>query len=150
MQAISNFFADLGYWNWIIAAFGLAMLEMVVPGVHFLWFGVAALVVGMLTAAFDFAWQIQLISFGVIAVLTVVAVNKWARGDKAGADAPELNQRGRQYIGRTLTVEKALIDGRGKVRVEDTLWIAQGPDMPVGASVKVTGVNGIVLLVEAT
>jgi len=149
MESITTFFVELGYWNWIIAAFALAALEVVVPGVHFLWFGVAALVVGFITALFGFAWQWQLILFGVLAVLTVVAVTKWARGDKLGRDAPDLNNRGRQYIGRTLIVEQALVDGRGKVRVEDTMWTAEGPDLPAGASVKVTGVKGIVLVVEA-
>ena len=149
MQSITNFFAELGYWNWFIAAFGLAILETVVPGVHFLWFGVAAVLVGFLTALFGFAWQWQLVSFGVLAIATVYVVTRWARFGLHGQDAPNLNSRGHQYVGRTVPVEEALVDGRGKVRVEDTLWTAQGPDLPAGATVKVIGVNGIVLLVEA-
>ena len=47
-----------------------------------------------------------------------------------------------------MTVEQAIADGRGKVRVGDTVWQAQGPDAPLGARVKVTGTNGTCLLVE--
>ena len=39
--------------------------------------------------------------------------------------------------------------GRGKVQVGDTVWTAEGPDMPAGARAKVTGVNGTVLVVGA-
>lgn len=148
MQSLTNFLTELDYWNWVIAAFVLAMLEMLVPGVHFLWFGVAALIVAMLTAAFGIAWQWQLISFGVMAVMTVFAVRHWVRHDRHGAEAPDLNNRGRQYIGRTLIVDQALVDGRGKVRVEDTTWTAEGPDLPAGATVKVVDARGIVLVVE--
>jgi membrane protein implicated in regulation of membrane protease activity len=34
------------------------------------------------------------------------------------------------------------------VRVGDTVWRAEGPDLPSGAKVKVTGVAGTVLQVE--
>jgi hypothetical protein len=35
------------------------------------------------------------------------------------------------------------------VRVGDTLWNAEGPDLPKGARAKVTGTNGTVLIVAA-
>ena len=45
-------------------------------------------------------------------------------------------------------VEQAIQNGRGKVRVGDTVWQAEGPDVPAGASVKVTAAKGTVLVVE--
>ena len=45
-------------------------------------------------------------------------------------------------------VEQAIQNGRGKVRVGDTLWQAEGMDAPAGARVKVTATNGNVLVVE--
>jgi hypothetical protein len=38
--------------------------------------------------------------------------------------------------------------GRGKVRVGDTLWPVEGPDVPVGTCVKVTGARGNLLVVD--
>ncbi len=64
------------------------------------------------------------------------------------SDAPNLNERGLDYIGRTALVETPLVGGRGRVQLGDTVWAAQGADMPVGATVKITGVNGTVLMVE--
>ena len=143
-----SFFVGLGPWNWFILAVILFALETVIPGVHFLWFGVAAVLVGLLALATDLAWQWQLIAFAVIAVATVFLVRRYARPDATLSDLPDLNVRGAQYIGRTVTVEEPIRSGRGKVRVGDTVWQAEGPDSAAGSRVRVTSVNGTVLVVE--
>jgi membrane protein implicated in regulation of membrane protease activity len=116
--------------------------------VHFLWFGIAAVVVGGLAVATDIGWPWQLVAFGVISVLTVFGVRRFFRIEAAHTDQPDLNIRGQQYVGRSLVVEQAIQNGRGKVRVGDTLWQAEGPDAPVGTRVKVTATRGTVLVVE--
>jgi len=143
-----NLLAGLGPWNWFILAVLLFALETVVPGVHFVWFGVAAILVGLLALATGLAWQWQLIAFAVIAVAAVFLVRRYARPDNAQSDQPDLNIRGAQYIGRTVTVEEAIRGGRGKVRVGDTLWQAEGEDTAAGVRVKVKSANGTVLVVE--
>ena len=143
-----SFFAGLGPWNWFILAVILFALETVIPGVHFLWFGVAAVLVGLVALATDIAWQWQLIAFAIIAVATVFLVRRYARPDATLSDLPDLNVRGAQYIGRTVTVEEPIRSGRGKVRVGDTVWQAEGPDSAAGSRVRVTSVNGTVLVVE--
>ena len=55
--------------------------------------------------------------------------------------------RGQQYVGRSVVVEQAIENGRGRVRVGDTLWSAEGPDAPAGTRVTVTGRKGTVLVV---
>ena len=64
------------------------------------------------------------------------------------SDRPDLNVRGQQYVGRSVVVEQAIENGRGRVRVGDTLWSAEGPDTPAGTSVTVTGTRGTVLVVK--
>ena len=148
MPSLSTFFAGLASWNWFILAALLLILETLVPGVHFLWFGLAAIVVGAIAVATDLAWQWQMIAFGVISVLTVFWVRRLYRVELAHSDQPDLNARARQYIGRSLILEQAIQNGRGKVRVGDSLWQAEGPDMPAGARVKVVAAKGTVLVVE--
>jgi inner membrane protein len=148
MQGIIAYLAGFGVWNWLILAVVLFTLETFIPGVHFLWFGMAAVVVGVLSMATGITWPFQIIAFGVIAVLTVFWVRRFARPDMAKSDLPDLNERGQQYVGRSLVVEQAIQNGRGKVRVGDTVWQAEGPDAPVGTRVKVTGARGTVLVVE--
>ena len=148
MPNLIALFSGFGPWNWFILAVLLFILETIVPGVHFLWFGVAAVIVGGLALATGIAWQFQIIAFGVLAVLTVFAVRKFVRSGAARSDQPDLNERGQQIVGRSLVVEEAIQNGRGKVRVGDTLWQAEGPDVPAGARVKVTATRGTVLVVE--
>jgi membrane protein implicated in regulation of membrane protease activity len=147
-MSLFSFLAGLGPWNWLILAVVLFALETVIPGVHFLWFGVAAVLVALLALATDITWQWQLIVFALIAVATVFLVRRYARPDSSRSDLPDLNVRGAQYIGRTVTVEEPIRSGRGKVRVGDTVWQAEGPDAPAGVRVKVKSVNGTVLVVE--
>jgi membrane protein implicated in regulation of membrane protease activity len=59
-----------------------------------------------------------------------------------------LNQRGVQYVGRTFVLADAIQGGTGKITVGDSVWLVNGGDAPVGARVRVVGVNGAVLQVE--
>lgn len=147
MDAIAHVFTQYGPWLWFAAAVVLLMLETIVPGVHFLWFGLAAGAVGALALATPLAWPVQLILFALISIASVFVVRRFSRPENAATDEPSLNIRGAQYIGRHVEVVDAIQNGRGKVRVGDTVWGAQGEDAPVGAKVEVTGVNGTVLVV---
>ena len=145
---LSEFLWSLGAWNWFIVAVALFAFETVVPGVHFIWFGLAAVIVGALGLAIDIPWEWQLITFAIISCITVFFARRFAGPDMASSDEPELNLRAAQYVGRVVTVEEPIAGGRGKVRVGDTVWSAQGSDAPQGTRVKVTGARGTVLLVE--
>ena len=147
-MGLSEFFWNLGAWNWFIVAVALFALESVVPGVHFVWFGIAAVIVGALGLTIDIAWEWQLITFAIISCITVFFARRYASPEVAASDQPELNLRAEQYVGRVVMVEEAISDGRGKVRVGDTVWNAQGSDTPQGVRVKITGTNGTCLLVE--
>lgn len=147
MQQLMAFLQSLGPLNWFILALAMLVLESVIPGVHFMWFGLAAVVVGAITIWFEVPVPWQLALFGALSVAMIGLVRLVWRPGSVTSDLPDLNVRGAQYVGRLVIVEEAIAGGRGKVRVGDTLWTAEGPDMPRGAQVKVTGVNGTVLVV---
>ena len=149
MQSVTDFVINLGAWNWFILAVAMMLIESIVPGVHFMWFGVAALAIGGVTLIYPLPIAIQLVAFAVVALATIVIVRRWWGPESLTTDAPDLNVRGHSYVGRTVIVEDAISGGRGKVRVGDTVWTAEGPDLPSGARVTVTGVNGTVLVVAA-
>ncbi|HEX2842952.1 NfeD family protein [Hyphomicrobium sp.] len=155
MSALSDLIASLGTWNWFIAGVALMALETLVPGVHFLWFGLSAAVVGvlvfLLTAvglgeALSFPWQLVL--FAVISVATVFWVRRFTNAQNVESEDKDLNQRSAQYFGQIVTVEDDITGGRGRVRVGDTLWMATGDDAPKGTRVRITGANGTVFRVE--
>ncbi|MFT5397200.1 MAG: hypothetical protein ACI85N_002418, partial [Gammaproteobacteria bacterium] len=63
-------------------------------------------------------------------------------------DQPNLNRRGEQYVGRSFTLEEAIVNGVGKIKVDDSTWKVKGSDMPVGMKVRVMSVDGTVFNVE--
>jgi membrane protein implicated in regulation of membrane protease activity len=154
MESLVEFFYGLGFWNWVFLGLALCALEAVIPGVHFLWFGLSALLVGILVMVAHaiglsdvLTWPWQLVLFAVVSMASVFGVRRFVRPD-ARSDLPDLNLRGAQYIGRTAVVADAISGGRGKVRIGDTVWAATGPDMPAGSSARVTGTDDTVLIVE--
>lgn len=64
-------------------------------------------------------------------------------------DVPALNRRGEQYIGRVFTLTEPIVNGVGKVKVDDTTWKVNGDDMEAGAKVRVVAIDGTVFKVEA-
>lgn len=148
MQSLSDLVAQFGAWLWFALAVVLFMLESFVPGVHFIWFGLSAAIVGIIALIAPIAWQWQLVAFALIALAAVFWVRHKSRDESSKPDVPDLNVRGAQYIGRVVAVEDAIINGRGKVRVGDTVWVAEGEDAARGSRVKVTGVDGTVLVVS--
>jgi inner membrane protein len=90
-----------------------------------------------------------LLGFGAAALLGDPLIDLLlARFASTTSDHPNLNRRAAQLLGRILIVAEAIEGGRGKVRVGDTLWPAEGPDSPEGGTVMVIGSSGTALLVE--
>lgn len=150
MQELLDLFISAGPWAWLIFAVFLFALEIFAPGIHFVWFGVSAAVVGGLLLALGdtFTWPLQLSLFTLIAVTSVFVFRRYSDPSATKSDIPELNVRGAQYIGRSVTVAEAIINGRGKVNVDDTVWQANGPDVAAGTRMQVVGVDGVALVVD--
>jgi len=147
---MTEMFSTLGTWNWLIFGFILMALELVAPGVFLFWFGLAALLVGLVSFALHPSWQMQLLMF---AVFAAAAVPVWRRlasgGGRASESNPFLNRRSAALVGRVFTLEKPIIDGTGTVRIDDTIWRVAGPDAPAGSRVRVVQVDGANLTVAA-
>lgn len=139
------------FWYWLIAAVVMIIFEMVVPAAYFLWMGISAFVVGLLLYAIPgMPLLIQIIIFGILSVVTLLLYKRHQTLNPAEKDEPSLNRRGEQYIGRLFTLEEPIVNGTGKVKVDDSIWKVRGAaDMPAGMKVRVTSVDGTVFKVEA-
>lgn len=136
------------HWTWWIAGVVLVALEVVLPGTFLLWMGVSAGVVGViLYFAPGLSLALQFTLFAVFALAAILLSRKYLQKHRT-AEQTALSARGAHYIGRVVTVEDALAGGSGKVRVEDTVWRAQGADAAAGARVKITGISGATFQVE--
>jgi hypothetical protein len=140
---------QLTYWHWFIFALLLLILELFVPGAFFLSMGVAAGVVGVVLWLFPvLGWEYQFLIFGVLSVVTVMLWRRHMSDRPQISDQPHLNRRGEQYVGRSFTLQEPIVNGQGKIRVDDSTWKIHGTDRPAGSQITVTGVDGVVLLVQ--
>jgi membrane protein implicated in regulation of membrane protease activity len=139
------------FWHWWILAAIFAGIEILAPGVFFIWLGAAAALTGLIALIIpSLGWEIEALIFAVLAVVTVVYWRNRVRKGAAEDDpAAMLNRRGAQMIGRTAVLSEPIQNGRGKARIDDTVWRVEGGDLPAGTQVKVTGVDGAILKVEA-
>jgi hypothetical protein len=139
----------VGPWHWLVLGLILAALELVTPAFLFLPMGIGAGTVGlMLTVCPGIPWVGQLAVFTAVSVISVLAGRSYLRRHPIASDEPTLNRRGYQYVDRVFTLDNPIVNGVGKIRVDDSTWKVIGPDVPSGVRVRVSGVEGTVLRVE--
>lgn len=140
---------SISAWHWLVLAVVLVILETLSPGVFFLWLGIAAGLVGLLLGLWPgIDWPFQLLLFACFSLLSLLVSRRYFRRFPIATDEPRLNRRGEQYLGRTFTLSAPILNGVGRIRVDDTTWKIAGPDCPAGSRVRVNGVDGMVLQVR--
>ncbi|MCA1439812.1 NfeD family protein [Ensifer sp. IC4062] len=148
---IARIVLELGPWSWWVLGLVLLAAELVLPGVFLVWIGFAALATGSLSlllwdTAF-WVWEIQVLVFALHSVFAVLIGRRFV-SSSADSDEPLLNKRGESLVGRTAVLEQPISEGRGRVRLDDTTWAVEGPDLPVGTRVRIVASGGRHLTVE--
>ncbi len=150
---IERIILELGPWSWWVLGLVLLAAEVVAPGVFLVWIGIAAILTGvvslLLWEAGFWVWQLQLVFFAALSIAAVFAGRRLLARSGNVSDEPLLNQRGASLIGRTAVLTQPIAEGRGRIRLDDTTWSVEGPNLPAGARVKVIGANGGRLTVES-
>ncbi len=123
-----------------------AVVGMFLPAV-----GVATAVYGIFKAANGDRTGWYWAGAGTALVIADIVIDAlWARPSVSRSDEPDLNRRGAELVGQTVVVIEAIGPGaRGTVHAADTVWVAEGCEAAAGARVRVKGVKGTVLVVEA-
>jgi membrane protein implicated in regulation of membrane protease activity len=98
----------------------------------------AAVIVGLVVmVAPGLSLSTQLLVFAAILVAAAFAGQLVYRRWKQRSDEPSLNRRGEQLVGREAVLEEPIVSGFGRIRLGDTTWRVQGPDLPAGAHVRI-------------
>ena len=140
------------FWYWLILGVVFLTLEVLAPGAILMWFGIGAVVTGVILWLFQgmaIGWQIL-----IFAMVSAASVVVWRKSglfteNKAPPLDPTLNNRLQGHIGKEYTLSKAIANGRGSVKLGDSNWRVSGDEMPKGTRVRVVGTEGITLIVEA-
>ena len=151
---IIEWVTSLGPWSWMVFGAVLLAIEILAPGVYLLWLGIAAIITGALSFWLSdtsfWLWQTQIVAFLILSVASTLAGRRYFPAtDSGGTDEPLLNLRSHQLVGRTALLEEPIHEGRGRIRIDDTLWRVNGPNLPAGTRVRVISASGNELTVAA-
>ncbi len=149
MAEVLAWLEGANHWGWWIFGILCIVMEILAPGAVFMWMGIAAGAVGIAVFfAPGLQWEYQFLIFAILSVASILVARRYLRSRPIESDQPSLNRRGSQYIGRVFTLAEPIVDGRGRLHVDDTMWKIEGPESATGEKVTVTGVDGVVLRVE--
>ena len=136
-------------WLWMIGGVVLLIAEIIAPGFFLVFIGAAALATGVFALLFDLGLAAQLALFALYSLLAVMVGRRAYANSSAESSDPLLNDRSGRLVGRVVTVVEAVDEHNGRVRVGDGEWTARGGPAGVGERVRITGVDGNCLNVEA-
>ena len=146
---LDGIFDNLLYWHWWLFAIALIIVEIFSAGAFFIWMGVAATLTGFVLLVMpELSWQTQFILFAISSIVAILVGRSFFNRKEVNTEDPTLSSQESNLIGKTFTVEQAIINGSGRVKVGESTWKANGPDCKVGNSVKVVAVDGAELIVE--
>jgi membrane protein implicated in regulation of membrane protease activity len=137
------------FWHWWALGVLLLIVELLAPGMFFIWMAEGAFLVGAvvwIVPGLDLEYQ--LILFSVLSLASIAVFRRFLARHPIPTDRPLLNRRSSQYVGRVFTLEHPIVNGRGKIRVDDSTWRVEGEDCGPGAKVRVTAAEGAILKVE--
>lgn len=137
-------------FGWAALAMLLLAAEALAPGAFMLWLGFAA--VAVFAAVWiipDIPLLVQVLAFVLLSFASVQVYRTWFRGREVSSDQPALNRRTAALVGRVVPLERAIVEGRGRVQIADAYWEVTGPDLPAGTPVRISGGDAMTLDVEA-
>ena len=147
MEAFFNEY--MNHWAWLTLGVFFIIVELLVPGTMVMWLGIAAIALGLVVSIAPISWEWQIFLFSVISVGSILFWRARLRKYPQESENPTLNKKSNQLVGTQYRLSEAIVDGRGKININDSLWIASGPDLPTGTKVEVTKVNGNRLEIKA-
>ena len=136
------------HWLWMMAGAVLAIAEMLVPGVFLIWIGVAAVLTGVLALLLPIGVIPQVLIFAAASVAVIYAGRKYLTHNPIVSTDPMLNDKSARLVGSIVTAVEPVDALQGRVKVGDGVWSAKGADAAVGDRLRVTGTEGVVLVVE--
>lgn len=137
---------QLEWWYWIVGGIALIIAELVVPSFFIVWFGLGALLVGLLSLLLDLSLNAQLVTWTISSIGMVVL---WFRVFKQGFVKTRSGTADGEVIGEIgLLVAAVAPFERGKVRFQRPVlgseeWVCLADAaIAAGERVKVTAIEG--------
>ena len=139
---------------WFVVGFVLFILEILTPGVFFIFFCMRAWAVLLLTAVFPLPTWLQWAAFSVVSVLSLVFLRKHvikllARREVGKTDSLSEPMVADRYIGKEVDVILDIFPGKpGAVEFNGTQWQARSDSsLNTGARARIVLVEDLTMVV---
>jgi membrane protein implicated in regulation of membrane protease activity len=136
-------------WLWLIGGVVLLIAEVIAPGFFLIFIGAAAIATGLFAVLLGLGTTAQLALFALYAIIAVLVGRRFYANRTSDSADPLLNDRAGRLVGKVVTVVQAIDDHDGRVRVGDSEWGARGGPAAAGERVRIVGLDGNCLKVEA-
>lgn len=139
---------------WLLVGLLLSFLELIVPGVYLIWFGLAAFGLAIMVYITPLTITAQLFWFALFsAIFTVVGLYAYRSVFKrlnTPQEYKNLNDSAHQLVGRKVTVSQDSEDNQTKVKIGDSYWLAYSEKpFKKGDTATVSGVkDSLILIIE--
>ncbi len=136
---------------WLVMGMVLLITEVVTPGFVIFFFGLAAVIVGLLIWFIpSLPWTWQLILFAILSVSSLLTVRRSLRRMFDGRRSNGAQGIDDTCLGRHVAVIEAIAPPReGKVEMNGTSWTAVAAEpLEAGATAEVVGREGLTLTVK--
>ena len=110
---------------WFLVGLGLLLLELVLPGLVILFFGVGAWVTALVCVITDINLNWQILIFLVASLLGLVLLRKYLKKRFFNRTDKEIDDQLEEFIGRKALAIDDFKDGSGKVEFKGTQWSAR-------------------------
>ena len=137
------------HWVWLSVAAVLGIAELIAPGIFLIWYAIAAAITGLAALILGVPLAFQFALFALLSIGTVLAGRRWYVRNPVASSDPLLNDRASRLIGRSVLVVEPVDAHRGRVRIGDSEWSARGGPALAGDQVRIVGIDGNCLKVEA-
>lgn len=139
------------WWHWLILGIGLLLLELAIPAFFVVWFGLGALIVGLVSAIIDLSLTTQV---SLWTVFSLAFVWLWFKVFRKSEHKTTIGFSKGQFIGEVGLVTRAIRPyQKGQIRFQkpilgDELWESiADEEIMSGERVRVIDVQGNILKV---
>ena len=137
------------WWLWILEALVSGIIEVMIVSFVFLMLAIGALAAGI-AAACGANLMVQLIVFIIVSVALLVVLRPFLKGriERSNNYVPSNTDR---LIGKSGYVTETVGERHGRIQFTGGEWGArtEGPELPVGAEVRVDRIDGATAVVSA-
>ena len=140
---------DFGWIIWLTVFLLLAVAEMLTLNLYFILMSVGALA-SLVAFLFGAELWLQIVIFCVVALATTVLIRPLALAHLRRGPADQLSNVDR-LIGHKAVVLETVGMGGGLVKIGGDIWSARisgGVELPVGAAVEVSAIDGATAIVS--